>query len=63
MDTATNSRLAHSIEESTEITGLGRTTLFHLIATNQLRSVKIGGRRLIPHSALVDLIEGAADAA
>jgi excisionase family DNA binding protein len=32
--------------------GVGRSTVFELIGTNRLRSVKIGRRRLIPQSAV-----------
>lgn len=35
---------------------VGRSTVFALLATKELRSVKIGRRRLIPERALLDYI-------
>jgi excisionase family DNA binding protein len=37
--------------------GLGRTRVFDLIRTGQLKSVKIGRRRLVPDSAIAEYIE------
>jgi excisionase family DNA binding protein len=37
---------------------VGRSTVFGLLASGELRSVKIGRRRLVPESALVDYITG-----
>jgi excisionase family DNA binding protein len=36
--------------------GVGRSTVFELIGSNQLRSVKIGRRRLIPQTAVDELV-------
>jgi excisionase family DNA binding protein len=36
--------------------GVGRSSVFELIGTNQLRSVKIGRRRLIAQSAVDDFV-------
>jgi excisionase family DNA binding protein len=36
--------------------GLGRSTVFALLASGQLRSVKVGRRRLIPEAAIVEFI-------
>jgi excisionase family DNA binding protein len=36
--------------------GVGRSTVFELIANRQLRSVKIGRRRLVPQVAVDELI-------
>jgi excisionase family DNA binding protein len=35
---------------------VGRNTVFNLITSKQLRSVKVGNRRLIPQSAVDQLI-------
>jgi excisionase family DNA binding protein len=35
---------------------VGRSTVFHLIGTNQLRSVKVGRRRLVPQAAVDELV-------
>lgn len=48
----------HDIESVMERVNLGRSTVFSLLASGQLRSVKVGRRRLIPESAIVDFING-----
>jgi len=40
--------LLHSIQSSTRILGIGRSSLYGLIAEGQIRIVKIGRRTLIP---------------
>jgi excisionase family DNA binding protein len=42
--------------------GIGRTKLYELMATGQLRSVKIGGARRVSATALADFV-AALDAA
>lgn len=37
--------------------GVGRTTVFKLIASGELRSVRLGRRRLVPTEALRELVE------
>ena len=49
-------RLAYSVAEASRTTGLGRTTLYGLIASGALPSRKIGKRRLIPAEGLRRLI-------
>lgn len=49
-------RLAYSIAEAAEATGIGRTSLYMLIRTNQLKSVTVGRRRLIPAAELQALL-------
>jgi excisionase family DNA binding protein len=36
---------------------VGRSTVFDLVGTGRLRSVKLGRRRLVPEAALVEFIE------
>jgi excisionase family DNA binding protein len=48
--------LALSVEEAAESLRLGRTKLFELMADGQLRSIKVGRRRLVPVSALEQFI-------
>ena len=38
--------------------GLGRSSVYRLMDAGELRSVKIGKRRLIPDSAIADYVEG-----
>jgi len=49
-------RLPLTVRESLRATGLGRTTLYKLIATGQVRRVKIGKRVLIPFDDLQKLV-------
>jgi excisionase family DNA binding protein len=37
--------------------GIGRSTVFGLLASGQLRSVKIGRRRLVPEQAIRDFVD------
>ncbi|HEY9522259.1 MAG TPA: helix-turn-helix domain-containing protein [Thermopolyspora sp.] len=43
--------------EAAERLRIGRSTLYDLIRTNRLRTVKIGSRRLVPVAALAEVIE------
>lgn len=45
-----------TIEEVMERLGVGRSTVFGLMASGRLRSVKIGRRRLVAEQAVVDFI-------
>jgi len=47
---------AFRIGEFCAIYGIGRTTVYHLIKSGKLRSVLIGGRRLIPRDAAEALL-------
>lgn len=38
--------------------GLGRTKVYRLIASGELKSVKIGKRRFVPDSAIAEYIQG-----
>lgn len=49
-------RLAYSVADAARVTGLGRTTLYALMADGTLPSRKIGKRRLIPAASLMRLI-------
>ena len=52
-------KLAYGIEEAMHVSGLGRTFLYEHITNGQLRSVKVGGRRLILHDDLLAFLKGA----
>ena len=41
------SKLLVSVDETRAITGLGRTTIYELLNSGVLKSVKIGKRRLV----------------
>ena len=50
-------RLAVSIVEAAGVCGLSRATLYRLINQKRLATIKIGARRLVPLTALDDLVE------
>jgi excisionase family DNA binding protein len=47
----------HNIETVRKRLNLSRSKTFELITTGQLRSVKVGRRRLVSEAALVEFIE------
>jgi excisionase family DNA binding protein len=51
-----NQPLAYRVNEFCRVVGLGRTTVYALIAEGKLATIKIGNRRLIPHEAAVALL-------
>lgn len=50
---ASTGKLAYTVPEAQEATGLGRTTLYRLIGDGKLRTIKVGTRTLIPTDSLV----------
>ncbi len=53
-------KLCYSVKEACKATSWGRTTLYNYISSGRLRTIRIGGRRLIPSEALHALIAGEA---
>ena len=49
--------LLHSIQSSTQILGIGRSSLYGLIADKKIYTVKIGRRTLIPDQEILRYIE------
>jgi excisionase family DNA binding protein len=49
--------LAYRINDAVRVSGLSRSSLYELIAQKKLRSVMVAGRRLIPASALRELLQ------
>jgi excisionase family DNA binding protein len=47
----------NSIKDIVVRTGLSRSTVYEEMSSGRLRSVKVGRRRLIPESALIDYID------
>lgn len=47
----------YRVEEVAQLLGVGRTRVFDLIKLGELRSVKIGGSRRIPATALDEYVE------
>ena len=56
MEAETN-KIAYRIDEAVKASGLGRTLLYERIASGELKSVKVGGRRLILRSDLVAFLK------
>ena len=50
-------QLLYSVEEAASLLGIGRTFMFHLLATGEIDSLKIGRRRKIPRDAIDGYIE------
>lgn len=48
--------LAVSVNKAIAMSGLSRSTICNLVASKELQSVKVGGRRLIIRQSLVDLL-------
>jgi excisionase family DNA binding protein len=55
---AIEDRVAYSLSEVAGLTGLSISGLYLLIGRGQLRSIRIGGRRLITREALDDFLSG-----
>jgi excisionase family DNA binding protein len=48
--------IAYRVPEACRLVGIGRTTLYALLKSGQIRAVKIAGRTLIPRTELERLI-------
>jgi excisionase family DNA binding protein len=57
MPASASRRLVYSVDEAADLLGIGRTFMFHLVATGEIDSFKIGKRRKIPRDALDRYIE------
>lgn len=51
------SPMALSIEEAAHLLGVGRSTMLALLSAERVRSVRIGGRRLVPVRALEEFLD------
>ena len=49
-------RLLLKVEEAAQLTGLGRSKLYEILASGQLRSITVGRARRIPADALREWI-------
>ncbi|MFN0045540.1 MAG: excisionase family DNA-binding protein [Sphingorhabdus sp.] len=45
----------YTVDESTQIIPFKKSTIFEMIRKGELRSVKVGGKRLIPREALLNI--------
>lgn len=54
---AVGSPLLLRVEEAAELLGIARTSMFHLLASCQIESVRVGRLRRIPIACLEEYIE------
>ncbi|ESQ79149.1 hypothetical protein ABENE_22850, partial [Asticcacaulis benevestitus DSM 16100 = ATCC BAA-896] len=54
-------KISYGIDEAVKATGLGRTFLYERMASGELKSIKVGGRRLIRVADLMDFLQNAAN--
>lgn len=52
--------LAYSIKDAIQVSSIGRTTLYGLISSGEIETVKIGKRRLVKAASLASFIGVAA---
>ena len=53
----TDSQLLLSVEEAADQLRLGRTRTYELVKTRKIQSVKVGRRRLVVRSCLLDFVQ------
>jgi excisionase family DNA binding protein len=53
--------LAYTVREAQQVLRLSKTSIYELIKTGELRTVKRAGRRLIPASAALELLNSASE--
>lgn len=51
------SRILFDVKQASELTSLGKSTLYKLIRSGELASIKIGKRRLIPGKEIDAFVE------
>lgn len=53
-------KLTYSIKETCRVTSLSRSTIYKAIADQRLRTVRVGGRTLVPAENLRSFLAGEA---
>ena len=48
----TANKLAYRVDEACHALGIGRTSLYELVKTGELKLIKVAGRTLVPRSEL-----------
>jgi excisionase family DNA binding protein len=56
-DQPPNQSLLVTVEEAARLLGVGRTTMFELIGRGEVKSVRLGRRRLIARKSLESFVE------
>lgn len=59
----TTDKLTYRVEEAAEQLSISRRTLYELLRTGELSSIKIGGRRIIRRTDIMEFLEGQEPAA
>ncbi len=59
-DPALGPPLLYRVNQAAELLQLGRSTVERLVASGELRSIKVGKCRRIPADALAEFVQGAA---
>lgn len=53
------SALLASLEDAGELLGVSRSTIYKLVDSGQLRSMKVAGRRMVVRDSITDFISSA----
>lgn len=56
MQETSEHRISYGVGEAARVCGLGRTFLYEKIGAGELKSIKIGSRRLILHADLMSFL-------
>lgn len=51
-------RMLYTTQEACRLLSVGKTTLFGLLNSGELRSVRIGNARLVAHDDMIDYVAG-----
>ena len=54
---ATDQPLLVTVEEAARLLGIGRTTMFELIGSGEIKSIRLGRRRLISRTTLETFVD------
>ena len=57
MSAANDNKLAYGIEDAAQAISVGKSTIWRWIHGKKVRTVKLGGRTLIPREELLRLLE------
>ena len=52
-----DNQLLLSVEEAADVLRLGRTRIYELVMTKRIQSVKVGRRRLVVQTSLLDFVQ------
>lgn len=63
MTNTPTAQLAHAIADAARMLGIGRTKLYELIDAGELKTIRLGSRRLVPDVELQRLVRDRMEAA